>query len=74
MAATRALAALAKENVPDSVAALYGLRNVHFGPDYLIPFPFDPRVLLWVAVIGACIGIIANLVTLVRARPAAGPR
>jgi len=49
MAATRALAALAKENVPDSVAALYGLRNVQFGPDYLIPFPFDPRVLLWVA-------------------------
>ncbi|HEX7976978.1 MAG TPA: NADP-dependent malic enzyme [Gemmatimonadaceae bacterium] len=49
MAATRALAALAKENVPDSVAALYGLSNVHFGPDYLIPFPFDPRVLLSVA-------------------------
>jgi malate dehydrogenase (oxaloacetate-decarboxylating)(NADP+) len=49
MAATRALAALAKESVPDSVAALYGLRNVHFGPDYLIPFPFDPRVLLSVA-------------------------
>jgi malate dehydrogenase (oxaloacetate-decarboxylating)(NADP+) len=49
MAATRALASLAKQDVPDSVAALYGLRNVHFGPDYLIPFPFDPRVLLWVA-------------------------
>ena len=49
MAATRALALLAKEDVPDSVAALYGLRDVQFGPDYLIPFPFDPRVLLWVA-------------------------
>ncbi|HET9011729.1 MAG TPA: NADP-dependent malic enzyme, partial [Gemmatimonadaceae bacterium] len=49
MAATRALATLAKQDVPDSVAALYGLRNVHFGPEYLIPFPFDPRVLLWVA-------------------------
>jgi malate dehydrogenase (oxaloacetate-decarboxylating)(NADP+) len=49
MAATRALATLAKQDVPDSVAALYGLRNVHFGADYLIPFPFDPRVLLWVA-------------------------
>jgi len=49
MAATRALAALAKENVPDSVSRLYGLRSVKFGPDYLIPFPFDPRVLLWVA-------------------------
>jgi malate dehydrogenase (oxaloacetate-decarboxylating)(NADP+) len=49
MAATRALALLAREDVPDSVAALYGLRGVKFGPDYLIPFPFDPRVLLWVA-------------------------
>jgi malate dehydrogenase (oxaloacetate-decarboxylating)(NADP+) len=49
MAATRALAALAKEEVPESVSALYGLRSVKFGPDYLIPFPFDPRVLLWVA-------------------------
>ena len=49
MAATRALAALAKEEVPESVSALYGLRTVKFGPDYLIPFPFDPRVLLWVA-------------------------
>src|SRR5437763_17127475 len=49
MAATRALALLAKENVPNSVAALYGLQDVCFGPEYLIPFPFDPRVLLWVA-------------------------
>ena len=49
MAATRALAALAKEDVPDNVAQLYGLTSVKFGPDYLIPFPFDPRALLWVA-------------------------
>ncbi len=49
MAATRALAALAKEDVPESVSQLYGLRSVKFGPDYLIPFPFDPRVLLRVA-------------------------
>jgi malate dehydrogenase (oxaloacetate-decarboxylating)(NADP+) len=49
MAATRALANLAKEAVPDSVSRLYGLRSVTFGRDYLIPFPFDPRVLLWVA-------------------------
>ncbi|HJQ11378.1 MAG TPA: NADP-dependent malic enzyme [Gemmatimonadaceae bacterium] len=49
MAATRALASLAKEDVPESVSRLYGLRHVKFGPDYLIPFPFDPRVLLWVA-------------------------
>src|ERR671920_1721207 len=45
----RALAALAKEEVPESVTALYGLRRVEFGREYLIPFPFDPRVLLWVA-------------------------
>ncbi len=49
MAATRALANLAKEDVPESVTRLYGLDSVTFGPDYLIPFPFDPRVLLWVA-------------------------
>ncbi|MGI8510393.1 MAG: NADP-dependent malic enzyme [Gemmatimonadaceae bacterium] len=49
MAATRALAHLAKEDVPESVTRLYGLKSVTFGPDYLIPFPFDPRVLLWVA-------------------------
>ncbi|HXG72415.1 MAG TPA: malic enzyme-like NAD(P)-binding protein, partial [Gemmatimonadaceae bacterium] len=49
MAATRALALLAKEDVPESVSRLYGLRSVKFGPDYLIPFPFDPRVLLWIA-------------------------
>jgi malate dehydrogenase (oxaloacetate-decarboxylating)(NADP+) len=49
MAATRALAALAKEEVPDSVMMAYGLDHLKFGPDYLIPKPFDPRVLLWVA-------------------------
>jgi malate dehydrogenase (oxaloacetate-decarboxylating)(NADP+) len=49
MAATRALAALAKEEVPESVARVYGLEKLKFGPDYLIPKPFDPRVLLWVA-------------------------
>jgi len=35
--------------VPDSVSQLYGLSSVKFGRDYLIPFTFDPRVLLWVA-------------------------
>jgi len=49
MAATRALAALAKAEVPDSVTRAYGLERLRFGPDYLIPKPFDPRVLLWVA-------------------------
>ena len=49
MAATRALAQLAKEEVPESVTRAYGIEKLKFGPDYLIPKPFDPRVLLWVA-------------------------
>jgi malate dehydrogenase (oxaloacetate-decarboxylating)(NADP+) len=50
LAATRALAQLAKEDVPDSVCRAYGVESLRFGPDYLIPKPFDPRVLLWEAV------------------------
>jgi len=49
MAATRALASLAKEEVPESVTRAYGGEKMKFGPEYLIPKPFDPRVLLWVA-------------------------
>ncbi|MGB9233060.1 MAG: NADP-dependent malic enzyme [Terriglobales bacterium] len=49
LAATRALANLAKEDVPDSVCRAYGVERMKFGPDYLIPKPFDPRVLLWEA-------------------------
>jgi malate dehydrogenase (oxaloacetate-decarboxylating)(NADP+) len=49
MAATRALAALAKEDVPDSVLKAYGIDSLRYGKEYLIPKPFDPRVLLWVA-------------------------
>lgn len=49
VAAAHALAALAKADVPDAVARAYGVKAIHFGPDYLIPKPLDPRVLLWVA-------------------------
>src|SRR6201997_219023 len=49
LAATRALADLAKEDVPDSVCRAYGVERLKFGPDYLIPKPFDPRVLIWEA-------------------------
>ena len=49
MAATRALATLAKEEVPESVTRAYGGDKLKVGPDYLIPKPFDSRVLLWVA-------------------------
>jgi malate dehydrogenase (oxaloacetate-decarboxylating)(NADP+) len=49
MAATRALADLAKQDVPDAVRTAYGVERLHFGPEYLIPKPLDPRVLLWEA-------------------------
>jgi malate dehydrogenase (oxaloacetate-decarboxylating)(NADP+) len=49
LAATRALADLAKEDVPDSVCRAYGVERLKFGRDYLIPKPFDPRVLVWEA-------------------------
>ncbi len=44
IAAARALAELAREDVPDEVAAAYGTRP-KFGPDYIIPVPFDPRLI-----------------------------
>ncbi len=44
IAAANALAELAREDVPDEVAAAYGQRP-KFGPDYLIPVPFDPRLI-----------------------------
>jgi malate dehydrogenase (oxaloacetate-decarboxylating)(NADP+) len=48
MAAVRALAQLAKEDVPESVSRAYGGTKFKFGREYLIPKPFDRRVLLWV--------------------------
>ncbi len=49
MAAAQALAKLAKEPVPFSVKMAYGVEHLEFGVDYIIPKPFDPRVLVWVA-------------------------
>ncbi|NQT34998.1 NADP-dependent malic enzyme [bacterium] len=49
VAAARALADLAKEDVPEVVCHAYGVDKIEFGRDYLIPKPFDPRVLLWEA-------------------------
>ena len=49
LAAAQALAALAREEVPDSVSRAYSGQKFTFGPEYIIPKPFDPRVLLWVA-------------------------
>ncbi|OFZ15999.1 MAG: NAD-binding malic protein [Bdellovibrionales bacterium RBG_16_40_8] len=49
LAAVNALAELARQDVPDSVSAAYANKHFHFGPDYIIPKPFDPRVLMNVA-------------------------
>jgi malate dehydrogenase (oxaloacetate-decarboxylating)(NADP+) len=49
MAATKALAQLAKEKVPEAVINAYGGKEFSFGPEYIIPKPFDPRVLWYVA-------------------------
>jgi malate dehydrogenase (oxaloacetate-decarboxylating)(NADP+) len=49
VAAARALAALTKEDVPDSVLHAYNLDRLKFCREYIIPKPFDPRVLLWEA-------------------------
>jgi malate dehydrogenase (oxaloacetate-decarboxylating)(NADP+) len=68
IAASHALADLAKEDVPDSVIQAYGDQKIKFGPDYIIPKPFDPRVLIWEAsaVAGAAIktGVAGNKIDL----------
>ena len=50
VAAALSLAALAKEPVPDSVSSAYKNEIFEFGPDYIVPKPFDPRVLVWESV------------------------
>jgi malate dehydrogenase (oxaloacetate-decarboxylating)(NADP+) len=49
LAAVNALADLAKEDVPEKVSEAYGGQQFSFGPDYIIPKPFDPRVIMTVA-------------------------
>jgi len=49
LAAVHGLVSLTHEDVPDSVLKAYNLEALKFGPEYIIPKPFDPRVLLWVA-------------------------
>ncbi len=49
LAATHALAELARQEVPESVVMAYGGDPIEFGPDYIIPKPFDPRVLFYVS-------------------------
>ena len=45
MAAAEALAKLAREPVPKEVLAAYGKDSITFGKDYIIPTPFDPRLI-----------------------------
>jgi malate dehydrogenase (oxaloacetate-decarboxylating)(NADP+) len=49
IAAVKAIADLAKEEVPDRVLRAYGVERFEFGPKYLIPTPFDPRALMRIA-------------------------
>jgi len=49
VAAAVALASLAKEPVPESVSKAYDMEEFTFGPNYIIPKPFDNRALIWVA-------------------------
>ncbi|MEO8813513.1 MAG: NADP-dependent malic enzyme [Caulobacteraceae bacterium] len=48
IACARALAALAREDVPDEVAAAYHGMHLKFGPQYIIPTPFDPRLIHYI--------------------------
>ncbi|WP_019645970.1 NADP-dependent malic enzyme [Novispirillum itersonii] len=50
VACAKALAALAREDVPDEVAAAYSGRRLRFGPEYIIPVPFDPRLIATIPV------------------------
>ncbi|MFV0423220.1 malic enzyme-like NAD(P)-binding protein [Oleidesulfovibrio sp.] len=47
VAAAQSLAALAKEPVPAEICDMYGVKELTFGVDYVIPKPLDPRVLVW---------------------------
>ena len=49
LACVRAIAALARADMSDVVASAYGGKTVGFGPDYIIPAPFDPRLITEVA-------------------------
>src|SRR5271166_428364 len=48
IAAAEALARLAREDVPDEVAAAYSGERLTYGPDYIIPNAFDPRLISWI--------------------------
>ena len=49
IAAVHAIAQLAQAEQSDIVATTYGIHNLSFGPDYIIPMPFDPRLMIKIA-------------------------
>ena len=49
IAVVHAIADLAHAEQSDVVATTYGIKNLSFGPEYLIPMPFDPRLLIHIA-------------------------
>ena len=69
VAAAHALAALAREDVPDSVLRAYGLESLRFGPEYIVPKPLDPRLIEWVPTAVAAAAMATGV-----ARQAARPR
>ncbi|MBV8939664.1 MAG: NADP-dependent malic enzyme, partial [Alphaproteobacteria bacterium] len=50
IAAAEAIAKLARDDVPEEVSAAYSGRKMHYGPEYIIPAPFDPRLMTTVPV------------------------
>ena len=63
MAAALALAELAQKPVPDEVARAYGGKRFSFGPEYIIPTPFDPRLLYTVSEAVAKAAITSGIAT-----------
>ena len=61
IAAARAIAELAREPVPEEVKAAYGNDKMEFGPDYIIPSPFDPRLITTVPVAVAQAAIVSGV-------------
>ncbi|MBF0096684.1 MAG: NADP-dependent malic enzyme [Magnetococcales bacterium] len=63
VACVRAIANLAREAVPEAVAIAYSGENLHFGPDYLLPKPFDPRLIVEVALATAQAAMASQVAT-----------
>lgn len=65
IAAVKALAELAREDVPEEVAAAYGVKNLAFGKEYIIPKPFDRRLIARVSVAVAKAAIESNVARII---------